>query len=1148
VAVSFYSSDLTCIPVIRACFRLVGVTNLVTLFTCFPAIGFADDIQSTVANSGSGVNRQRTVTLPLEATRESMISTGQIHSYKVDLPPGVYLLTVRQLGLDLTVHVTTPEPISVNSPTFRDERETVLLETSQQETFTIDISTDEYTGAVGGYSIAVGRLNDEVMIAGYRLMTEAAAVYQIDSEKNAEKALALYLEALRVWEELGTVRQQARTRLCIAQLIYWNSLSWTEAASVAADAASLYVEIGEIGLQSNAIHLQAASLIEAASEAESAPDTESSSRAQLIFDEALSLFDIAQKQQAALDNRYDMAQTLNNIGLTYHYRSDFLMARDYYHKAAVEFRRLKEWSAELNPLANLAVIDQESGQLLQAVSTYERLLELIPRDRETAWRADTLDNLAAAQLVLGNSDDALTNYFLALKLHEDISDIKGQGRSVAGIGSTYLMLGEIELARDYLERALELRRKANDGKGQVADLRVLANIHRRLGQVDVSLRYHEEALAIVTSPLDRARVEVQQAREWIDTGNYFKAEASLERATNAAEKAGATRVAANAAYQSGRLAIKMGDIQSGENWLKSALDLYGSIGLRSGQAQSLLDLARLSASDNYDTAVAYANDAIAYIEDMRSGIADLELRAVYLGTRAEYYEFLMGVLMQASRSAATEAESSAYLRQALQVSERARARTTVDLINEAAVDFSGSVDQEILDRQVSLREQLIEKQYQRDRLTNGDLNRQRTETVVAELQDIRTELDVLESEARVSNPRYADLNNPAVLSASQIRNQLDEGTVVLQYALGDASSFLWIISKKGLRGVEISDRRTINELARRVYEGMTTFDFQTSAVRKKQADVAELSKLIISPAQQEISSSSRLIVAADGALQYLPFSILSLDGESRLIDSHEIAVVPSITVIAAQREALKGRATTPKTLAVVGDPVFDATDSRLTVPARSAMAANEAARSDAPKNYGASPPLRRLPFSRQEVNGIAALVADSQRLVVTGFDAKKDRVVGNQLADYRYVHMATHGLIDARQPAMSTLMFSQFDRDGTPQNGFLRLHDIYNLQLNADLVVLSACDTALGREIRGEGLVGLTQAFLYAGTATVVASLWRVPDRATAELMIRFYENLLNGDQKPAAALRTAQLDLAEDRRWRNPYYWSGFVVQGEWR
>jgi CHAT domain-containing protein len=169
-------------------------------------------------------------------------------------------------------------------------------------------------------------------------------------------------------------------------------------------------------------------------------------------------------------------------------------------------------------------------------------------------------------------------------------------------------------------------------------------------------------------------------------------------------------------------------------------------------------------------------------------------------------------------------------------------------------------------------------------------------------------------------------------------------------------------------------------------------------------------------------------------------------------------------------------------------------------------------------------------------------------LEAVDFEASKATATGGSLNQYRIVHFATHGLINSRHPELSGIVLSLVDEQGMPQDGFLRLHDVYNLKLSADLVVLSACRTALGKDVKGEGLIGLTRGFMYAGAPRVVASLWDVKDEATAELMKRFYEGMLRRRMTPAAALRTAQLSMAKEKRWEAPYYWAGFVLQGEWR
>ncbi len=276
--------------------------------------------------------------------------------------------------------------------------------------------------------------------------------------------------------------------------------------------------------------------------------------------------------------------------------------------------------------------------------------------------------------------------------------------------------------------------------------------------------------------------------------------------------------------------------------------------------------------------------------------------------------------------------------------------------------------------------------------------------------------------------------------------------------------------------------------------------------------------MLLGPLAERLNAQ-RLAIVADGALGYLPFGVLPRPGSDEpLLARHEMVHLPSASALAVQREILTRRAPAPRQVAVVADPVFDPAD-------------------------GFAP----LPASRQEAAAIAALAAPGQALAALGADAGRELALGGGLSGYRTVHFATHGVIDAEHPALSGLALATLDERGRPREGFLHLRDIYNLRLGADLVVLSGCRTALGREVRGEGLVGLTRGFLYAGAPRVVASLWRVEDRATAELMTRFYRALWVDGLPPAAALRAAQLSIREERRWRDPWFWAGWVIQGVW-
>jgi CHAT domain-containing protein len=331
--------------------------------------------------------------------------------------------------------------------------------------------------------------------------------------------------------------------------------------------------------------------------------------------------------------------------------------------------------------------------------------------------------------------------------------------------------------------------------------------------------------------------------------------------------------------------------------------------------------------------------------------------------------------------------------------------------------------------------------------------------------------------------------------------------------------------------------------------------------------------------------SKRLVIVAEGALQYIPFASLTKPGAKTkasistadstdatkilsglLIEANEIIYLPSASTLSVLRREASNRKTATKTVAVLADPVFSVADPRVkatqsklpqlknqkiaTTRSQEEATDKDLQRSlnDAVDDLAGLQTISRLPFSRREAEAIAQIVPTKDTFKALDFAASTEKATGGNLADYKIVHFATHGLLNSKNPALSGLILSLVNARGEPQNGFLRLNDIYNLRLNSDLVVLSACQTALGKDIRGEGLIGLTRGFMYAGAPRVVASLWKVDDAATAELMKRFYQNMLNKKLRPAEALRAAQIEMSKDERFKSPYFWAAFTLQGEWR
>jgi CHAT domain-containing protein len=522
---------------------------------------------------------------------------------------------------------------------------------------------------------------------------------------------------------------------------------------------------------------------------------------------------------------------------------------------------------------------------------------------------------------------------------------------------------------------------------------------------------------------------------------------------------------------------------------------------------------------------------------------------------------------------------------ALQASERARARGLLEMLAEARADISEGIDAALLERERSLQKQINASAEYQYRLLNDKHTREQMEAVKRELNSRIDELQQVEAEIRKTSPRYAELKYPQPLSLPEIQQMLDSETLLLEYSLGEERSNLWAVTPTKLESFELPKRAEIEALARRSYELLAAGETGAQLRARLSQPAAqtpewatELSRILLSPVAARLGKK-RLVIVADGALQYLPFAALPEPETGRpgdrgtgkirnpqsairnpLIVNHEIVSLPSASSLSVLRRETAGRVPAPKIVAVIADPVFEADDARIKsgvgdlARTNNKLAASSVVEQEVFRSaleVGATDGqqrLRRLSFSRSEAEEITALAGAGAAFKALDFDASRATALGSNLSQYRIIHFATHGLLNSQHPELSGVVLSLVDEQGRPQDGFLRLHDIYNLRLAADLVVLSACKTGLGKEIRGEGLVGLTRGFLYSGAPRVVASLWKVDDRATAELMKLFYRGMLRDGLRPAGALREAQIAMWRQKRWAAPYYWAGFALQGEWR
>jgi CHAT domain-containing protein/Tfp pilus assembly protein PilF len=736
--------------------------------------------------------------------------------------------------------------------------------------------------------------------------------------------------------------------------------------------------------------------------------------------------------------------------------------------------------------------------------------------------AIVINNIGWAYGQLGEYEKAIEYYTQVMEPFRKRKN--GFATLLSNIGVDYAKLYNFSKALEFHLQALELRPEKDDRDGRANSLNNIANCYAHLGDKQKALDYYTQGVALYRT--------IQNDRQLAIALKNF-----------------------------GAFQRKDGQLVKALEYLNEARTLSAKVGDPDTEAEILSELARVEfARGDFLSARKLIEEAIARSESIRINLKSQSYRTSYLASVRKYYEFEMQVLMRLDEQRPNEGFAAA----AVEVSEKSRARSLLELLREGRAEIRQGVDPSLIERERHLQRLIAEASERQTRLLSGKYTEEQSLATSKDIDSLTTEYDQVQAHIRQSSPRYASLVEPAPLSVPEIQKRvLDQDTLLLEYALGEQKSFVWVVSQDAVKSFELPGRSTIEQAAKRFYQLLTergaTVPDETVAQRQQRLAhvdmdypqaAASLSRMLLAPVAPQLGQK-RLLIVAEGVLQYVPFVALpSPDGDVArpLLVDHEIVNLPSASVLAVLREEFGGRKPASKTVAVLADPVFTANDSRLAMAVKTG--GHESPFVDAQRSAVESgvDDLVRLRFSRQEADEIARLAGEKRNLKAVDFAANRGTATDPRLGDYQIVHFATHGLINNQHPDLSGVVLSLVDEQGRPQNGFLRLYDIYNLKLNADLVVLSACQTALGKEIKGEGLVGLTRGFMYAGAPRVVATLWRIDDRATADMMRRFYEAMLKDGLRPAAALRAAQLSMLRDPRWHSPHFWAPFTMQGEWR
>jgi CHAT domain-containing protein/Tfp pilus assembly protein PilF len=1063
---------------------------------------------------------------------ELAFSPGERHRYRFapDGPAaeGSWRIAVEQLGINLLLEVTPDGQDGaagtlVDSPTNRYGTESVVVAGSAGP-WRIEVRTAAGETASESYRLEVVPLPDDTPAGRLRLQaekafTEAGRLYAADPTASRQAVLEQSRRALELGRELGDPRIEGRAQHAVGALLRKLDEP-TAAAGALAAAAELWRQTGEADLEIMALNELGLARWQAGDLA----------GAQGHFQRGLEVSLVHGRRPLEVVSR-------SNLCLVLHYQGDLAAAQPCYEDALRLAEQLDRADVQATLLTNLGGVHYQLGEPSPARHYYERALDMQRRLADVRGQAALLNNLAALHVSTGEYQQALLDYERALDAYRQFDDRRGEARTLNNLGHTFQLVGEPQRARTFYEQALPLRRDTEDRRGEAVTLNNLGNLLRLGGDSEEALTYHRAALDLhraLESPLDVGITRQLTGQALLDLGRSTEALAELDAAVAAFTEVGERRrlAAAQRHRADARPASERG---SARHDLETAMDLYRGAGDRLGEALSELSLSRLDRGDGLlAAAVERTERAIATLEAIRAGVDTPDLRASFLASQRQAYELLIDLQVRRGQ-----------VEKGLETAEAASARTLLDAVHEAAAELPRAIDSALAEQRDETERRLRVKTDRR-----LDLDPVRESEKVAQLDSeidaLLADLDALEARIRRADPRYAQLTKPPLLSFTGMRSLLGEDTVLLRYALGAETSYLWRVSSDEVTVHPLPPRREVEALARAAHEALRQPSPSAAGV---EAAVTALAERILAPAAAGLDRR-RVLVVADGALHYVPFAALPIPGAGGelLLDVHEVVTAPSMSVLDLQRQALERRRPSPHTLAIVADPVFDVADHRVgSRQARSTGAdAVAAAEPRGPVQRGQD--FVRLRFSRREADLLASLVPLDEQFVALDFAASREMVLSGALAPYRVVHFATHGILDSQRPELSALVLSRVDAEGRPQSGLLGLRDIYDLDLGAELVVLSGCRTALGREVQGEGLVGLTRGFLYAGVPRVVASLWPVDDRATSELMAAFYRGLLEDGLPPGEALTRARREVRSQPRTRHPYYWAPFILQGEWR
>ena len=1085
--------------------------------------------------------------------------------HRIDLPAArgqdVFVYAVENgVDVELEVHDATGAILArADSPIARIGRQRAFLPASgKPPTFAI-VRGREHAGVSGTVTVSMIRAPASADDADCTSIERSlAAADQAYAQARASSRALLEAAAVLYEKEVADVDPKSRPddlgelQLTLAALYYYDLQEWARSAQWADAAATTFRKISRVYRQARAQAILAAAWLELATKSSASGQSSAipaDSRA--LLDKGRALLARLEAFHGAHHEPYDRALQINNIGLAYLYEARFDSAVTHFERARVEFEKLGETQRAAVAIENMALCEWGLGRLSAALPMFDRALSLMSPQPYPDLYLLTLSSSALAHHGAGRFDDSLRLNGQVVDLATRLQMDRVRARGYYGMGVTYYAIGDRELAARFLRSALETLTPDVDARTRVATLRALAVIESETGEFTQATAHDSEALRLATAPSARSRILLRLATDYAAQGDAAAAFTVLDSLAKFPPN-GDELVQALALAQRARLHRAAGALEPARRDVLQALRTLRQFDAVTDEFEARVELARIERdAGNDDAALRALSDALSHTSEITSQTANPEYRASIAQSARPALELKIDLLWKRyQRLAAARDAPAAHetMLESLRTADSSRA-TALEEVRAQRLDNKADPKLAELQRTIAaLYRDMAERRYQlatrEDRVGPDD---PAARTLREDISRLRARLGVVDADLAARAAPASKRTTPA--AQDWIARALAEPSdkALLEYWIGATSSYVWTVAGGDLNWVRLDSTAQIDKAARNLHETMRSY--ATIPLRARLDAGAELYRLLFAPIRAQLAGRRALTIVPDGPLHYVPFGTMR-DPAAPDRDKPFVAQNFAIEFAPALRLAFGDRAAAPAAWAssrmlLVADPVYNADDPRLPRTTGTPRPTSSDRLSDILRMRGGTDPakLERLESSARESEQIRALPGLRRVDLLEGFDATRAKMLAQDLAQYRFIHIASHGFIDSEIPQLSALILGAWDRNGRVGDQYVRAGDLLARTFDAQVVVLSACDTALGRQVAGEGLVGLRYAALARGARSVVASLWPVSDAIAADLMTDMYRYIMVDGYPVATALGAAIRAALVRTPSLDPALWGPFAV-----